>query len=178
MAASLSTTPDCSSQLASGIYSSGRSGLRPSLVRGESPRNAPLTPLLPPGLNSNVALRNRRPTTVPARFQRVAIPPRAYTAVYARPPPFARSTVRRRPPQFLPTSPCPLPPAVRRSGLRPSLVRGDSPRNAPLTPLLPPGLGSNVALRNRRPIAPPQINKRHPTVGAGLVPALCLSQSR
>ncbi len=43
-----------------------------------------------------------------------------------------------------------------RSGLRPSLVRGDSPRNAPLTPLHPPpAVGSNAALRNRRSFAPP-----------------------
>ncbi len=49
MAGPLSTTPGSSwplatghRQLATGNCSSGRSGLRPSLVRGDSPRNAPL----------------------------------------------------------------------------------------------------------------------------------------
>ncbi len=57
--------------------------------------------------------------------------------------------------------------AVVRSGLRPSLVRGDSPRNAPLP--MPDRRGQLARSRQRLPFEPPR-----PTAGAGLVPAQCL----
>ena len=61
-----------------------------------------------------------------------------------------------RPPQFLATDHWPLTTAFWTVGpFRPSLVRGDSPRNAPLTPLHLPSERSIVALRNQRPNAPP-----------------------
>ena len=56
--------------------------------------------------------------------------------------------------------------AFGRSGLRPSLVRGDSPRNAPLR--MPDPRGQFERLRQRPVFEPPTA-----PVGAGLVPALC-----
>ena len=61
--------------------------------------------------------------------------------------------------------------AFGRSGLRPSLVRGDSPRNAPLR--MPDRRGQLELFRPRPVFAP-----RAATVGAGPVPARCLPRLR
>ncbi len=145
-------------QLATGNCSSGRSGLRPSLVRGDSPRNAPLTPLHPPGVGPNVALRNRRPVAPPPYLRDSIVSPtrRVPMPSCVRPPPIAHSTVRHRPPQFPAPCPCPLPPNPCSSG--PPLCGGTPPATPPrCTPRA--GCGVNAALCYLRPNAPPQISE-------------------
>ena len=120
---------------------------RPSLVRGDTPRNAP-----------------RSYATVRARNQLVA------SASHAEPPcvhdsslpPTRRghdATMRARLSQFESR--------ITNHESRPSLVRGDTPRNAPLTFLHQPVEGSNVAMRNSDPArrhracALPACRRRH-----------------
>ncbi len=115
----------------------GRSGLRPSLVRGDSPRNAPLTPLhTPPDVGSNAALCNQQPVAPPP-WPRVSSSSPTPACLYGRvcAPPAILALDRQAPPPAvsspLTPAPCPLPPAVRRSALRPSLVRGTPPATPP-----------------------------------------------
>jgi len=103
------------------LFPSGRSGLRPSLVRGDSPRNAPLTQPAVDVLRGDSRIFVDQALDVAVRRSKFG--------------------------------------SSGRSGLRPSLVRGDSPRNAPLTPFHPPGVGFNATLCNLQHNAPPPIRR-------------------
>ena len=75
-------------------------------------------------------------------------------------------------PQHLTPDSSPLTPAVVRSDLRPSLVRGDSPRNAPLNTM--PRWRRVAGVLSVPPVAHPRRAAKPSavtTVGAGLVPA-------
>ncbi len=91
--------------LEAGHCPSGRSGLRPSLVRGDSPRNAPLTKPAVAALRGDSRKFVDKAVALDVTFRVSGLSHSGRSG---------------------------------RSGLRPSLVRGDSPRNAPLTPLHPP----------------------------------------
>ncbi len=121
---------------------------RPSLVRGDSPRNAPLVYASVRARSQLTCqrqpCRRHRACAIPACRRRAAY---RFHQVCASPVPpfeFRRFEFRFTAVQAVPALPC----------------AGDSPSNAPLIPRLP-DVGSNVALRNQRPSAPPP-NRRSP----------------
>ncbi len=150
--------------LATGNCRSGRSGLRPSLVRGDSPRNAPLTPLHTPSVGSNVALRNQRPVAPPpclrnssvSPTRRVHMPPRVRVPRQSRPQPSDTAPAVSCP---LTPAPCPCP-----LQFRPSLVQVNTPRNAPWHP------STHAAPRRARNMAPATTHRRFSTASRSRFP--------